>query len=145
VTILGVASINQSVVELKIAQNEKEIREVFYSAEGACMEGVQRLIDTQTIDLNEQIQFWHHSRKEMDTGLIDFRNPQRWKVDGKSEDNAMESALNAKTYIAAVEWKVATGGSLVQTGSRLYQNRVYGYCHKTGNGQIIEMGYYIRY
>ena len=49
------------------------------------------------------------------------------------------------TYMAAVEWGVATGGSLIQTDSRLYQNRIYGLCTRYGTANLIEIGYDLRY
>jgi hypothetical protein len=144
-TILGVASLNTSVVELKIARNEREVRETFCLAEGAVAEGVQRLSALQAVDLNEQYLPWHHPRKSVENNRVDFRDLNRWDVDGLGEDNALVSPMSADTFIAAVEWKVATGGSLVQTQSRLYQNRVYGRCDRYGTGTLVEMGYYLRY
>ncbi len=145
ITIIGIASIDKSIVELKIARNEKEIRETFYLSEAACMEGIQRLIDTEDIDLEEQIQAWHHPRKAETTEMVNFREPSHWDIDGVGQDNGQSSLLKHGTFFAAVEWKVATGGSLLQTGTRLYQNRVYGLCDKYGIENIVEIGYYIRY
>ncbi|MFZ1984114.1 MAG: PilX N-terminal domain-containing pilus assembly protein [Desulfatitalea sp.] len=145
VTILGIAAVSTSVVELKIARNEREIRETFYLAEGAAAEGVQRLNAMSAVDLNEQYVSWHHPRKALASHPVDFRDRSQWDVDGIGEDNGLQSPLAPETFIAAVEWKVATGGSLVQTESRLYQNRVYGLCDKYAAGTIVEIGYYLRY
>ena len=145
ITVLGLASINKSIVELKIARNEREVRELFYLSEAACMEGIQRLQSTDNTDLNEHAQFWHHSKKSISDNRLNFRDPTHWDMDGLTEDNSINSTLNADTYIAAVEWTVATGGSLIQTQSRLYQNRIYGFCDKYDAENIIEMGYYMRY
>lgn len=145
VTIVGIAAINTSVVELKITRNEREIREAFYLAEGAAAEGVQRLTAVSAVDLNEQYLPWHHPRKALASHQVDFRDRSRWDVDGIGADNALPSPLAPDTFIAAVEWKVATGGSLVQTESRLYQNRVYGLCDKYDAATLVEIGYYLRY
>jgi hypothetical protein len=144
-TILGVAALNTSVVELKIVRNEREVRETFGLAEGAVAEGVQRLSATKSVDMNEQFLPWHHPRKAVEENQVDFRDPGRWDVDGVGEDNGLLSPMSSDIFIAAVEWKVATGGSLVQTQSRLYQNRVYGLCNKYDTGTLVEMGYYLRY
>ncbi len=144
-TILGVAALNTSGVELKISRNEREVRETFCLAEGAMAEGVQRLSAVPAVDLNEQYLPWHHPRKAAENNLIDFRDLNRWDVDGLGEDNGLVSPMSSDTFIAAVEWKVASGGSLVQTQSRLYQNRIYGRCDKYGTGTLVEMGYYLRY
>jgi hypothetical protein len=145
VTILGITSIDKSIVELKVARNEKEMREIFYLSEGACVEGVQRLVNTTSIDLEEKIQCWHHSHETLVDNSVDFRSPLHWNVDGMDEDNGLAGSVNPNTYFAAVEWKIASGGSLVQTQSRLYQNRIYGLCDNYGAQTITEIGYYIRY
>lgn len=144
-TILGIASLNTSVVESKIARSEKEYGETFYFTEGAAMECIQRLIDTETVDKNEQFPFWYHSKRASTEQAIDFRSASDWDVDGMGLDNGLMSPAGSDVYMAAVEWKVATGSSLVQTESRLYQNRVYGLCTKYGTNTIIEVGYNLRY
>ncbi len=146
VTILGIMSINTSTVELKISRNEREVRETFYLAEGAAMEGIQRLVDTLDIDLNEQFQFWHHAIEEIEgSQRAFFRDSRNWDVDGQGEDNGLQSPMDSETFIAAIEWDVATGGSLIQTESRLYQNRIYGLCTKYRIDNLIEIGFKMRY
>ncbi len=145
VTILGIMSISISTVELKIGRNEREIRETFYLAEGAVMEGVQRLMNTSAIDLNEQFQSWHHAKADMAQNKIDFRETSQWVVEGSDKDNGLKSALDDHTYLAAVEWQVAGGGSLIQTQSRLYQNRIYGLSKKYNNDNLVEVGFCLRY
>ncbi len=145
VTIIGVMSINTSVVDLKIAQNEKRARQTFYLSEGVAMEGVQRLADTEQIDLEEKHAFWHHSRKQVRADDINFRIFEDWDVDGHGEDNGLPSPMGPNLHMAAVEWRLATGGSAVVTGPRLYLNRVYGLCHRANSEHIVEIGYYKRY
>jgi hypothetical protein len=145
VAILGVMSINTSTVELSIARNEREIREAFYLSEGAAMEGIQRLMDTPRIDLEEKIQFWHHSAEAMKADAIDLRDPQDWDVDGRGEDNGLQSQLDEKAFLAAVEYRLSSGSSAVCTESRLYLNRVYGHSTKYNAVNLVEIGYYLRY
>ena len=120
-TIIGIMSINTSVVEIRIGSNERQLREAFYLSEGGAMEGVQRLTYLSGRDLDEQIAFWHHRLDQIEADHLDFRDPRIWDADGEGEDNALASALSSHSYVAAVEWSVATGGSLIQTDSRLYQ------------------------
>lgn len=145
ISIFGIVSLNTSAVELYIARNERDLREILYLAESAAMEGVQRLLDTKTIDLEETHLFWHHSITDLADMEIDFRNPAHWKLNGDAEDNGCPSSISPHTYMAAVEWDVATGGSLVVTESRLYVNRIYGLCRKNGADDIVEIGYRLRY
>lgn len=145
VTILGIVSINTSVVELNIAHNEQVIRQSFYLAEGASMEGIQRLMGTLDVDLNEHHLPWHHGLKELRAQHVDFRNLSHWDVDLHGQDNAARSLLDDHVFFAAIEKKVATGGSLIQTNSRLYLNTVYGLCTRHKANSLIEVGYYMRY
>ena len=144
-TILGIMSINTSVVELYISRSEREIRESFYLAEGVTMEGIQRLIALPPKDLDEQYIPWHHAKSRLASEGIDFRNPEDWDINGDENDNAVPGALSGDSFLAAAEWAVATGGSLIQTDTRLYQNRVYGLCRRYDADTIIEIGYYLRY
>lgn len=144
-TILGIMSINTAVVEIQIGSNEKQLRHAFYLAEAGVMEGVQRLAAMADKDLDEQIAVWHHPVSEIEAKRMDFRDPEIWDADGQGEDNALASAVSEQTYIAAVEWDVATGGSLIHSDSRLYLNRVYGLCELYNADHLIEVGYAMRY
>lgn len=145
ISILGIMSLNTSVVELRIARNEKEARETFYLSESAAIEGIQRLMDTQQIGLEDKFHFWHHTKKEIKADEINFRDPETWNVNGQGEDNGLQSAMGKQAYIAAVEWELATGSSALVTGSRLYLNRVYGLCTKYNAQHLVEIGFYMRY
>jgi hypothetical protein len=145
ITILGIASINTASVDLQIAGNAKQLRETFYLAEAAAMEGIQRLKHAAPIDLNEQHLFWHHSRQKLEADKIDFRNPEDWDVDCIPPDNGLASSVGKDSFIAAVEWRVATGGSLIATDTRLFVNRVYGRSTKHDADTLLEIGFRSRY
>lgn len=145
VTILGVLSIHTSAVELQIAGTERRMREAFYLAEAAAVEGVQRLVNAESTDMNERYLAWHHSQKDIEAKSIDFRDPLDWDVDRIAPDNGIFATVGEDVFIAAVEWRVATGSSLISTESRLYVNRVYGLCSKNNADTLIEIGYKSRY
>ena len=145
VTILGVVSINTSMVELQIAGNEKLMRESFYLAEAAALEGLQHLMSAEPTVLNEKHLPWHHSRIELGSQGIDFRNPQDWDIDMVDPDNGIPATLAPHTFMAAVEWRVSTGSSLIATDTRLYINRLHGLCTKDDVDTLIEIGYRFRY
>lgn len=146
VMVLGVVSLQTTSVELNISRNERAIRETFYLAEGAAMEGIQRLKAVPAVDLEEGVFFWHHDRDSIGDDKTGFRDHAQWQMDtGGFPHNCMQSAIDPDTYFAAVNWGVAPGGSLVQTGSRLYHHRVYGLCTKHGANQRVEIGYCLRY
>jgi hypothetical protein len=145
ISIIGAMSINTSIVELNIARNERENGQIFYLSESAAMEGVQRLVDSPLIDLEEKIQFWHHDVDAMKAKKINFRDPQKWIVGGSSADNAMQSELDPDAFFAVVEHRLATGSSTIVTESRLYMNKVYGLSTKYNAAYLVEIGYYLRY
>lgn len=145
VTILGVAGLQTTTVELRIARNEREIRESFYLAEAAAMEGVQRLINAAGVDLEEQFAHWHHFRQAMAGNGAGFRDAGHWDCTDSAIGNCLPSPLDRHAFIAAVEWRVAPGGSLLMTESRLVENRVYGLCTKHGAHHVVEIGYLLRY
>ena len=144
-SILGAVSIHTSITDLNISRNEREIEEVFYLSESAAMEGVQRLIDTPTVDLSEKTQPWHHSKLSIKRDKLDFRDPRLWDADGPDRKNAMRSMLDPGSFFAAVETRLASGSSAIVTESRLYMNRVYGLSVKYDAFNIVEIGYYQRY
>lgn len=145
VTILGVMSIQTSAVELQIAGSERRMREAFYLAEAAAVEGVQRLLNAESSDMNERHLTWHHFQKDIEAQSIDFRDPLDWDVDQVAPDNGISASVGEDVFIAAVEWRVATGSSLISTESRLYVNRIYGLCTKNNADTLIEIGYKSRY
>lgn len=144
-TVLGVMSMHSGLIELQLVRNGKEGTKRFYLAESAALEGIQRIADTDSIDLEDKILQWHHAMVDVEKSEIDFRKPEAWRKDGKKGDNAISGTVEKNVYIAAVEWRLATGSSAIVTGSRLYMNRIYGLCNRDEHPFIVEVGYYKRY
>ena len=144
-TLLGMLAIHTATVELAIARNHRDLRQAFYLAEAAAMEGVQRMLNSSAIDLIECHPFWLHSIEDLEQGPFDFSNPEHWQTSDPQQANALQSPLDPSAYIAASESRVAGGGSLIVTSSRLYVNRVYGFCNKYNADHLVQVGYYMRY
>lgn len=145
ISIFGAMSLNFSSVELQISGNERQMREVFYLSESAALEGVQRLENTPRIDLEDKVYYWHHRGDAKGHDKLDFRDLQQWDADGHGEDNARKSALDSKSCFAAVEHRLAAGSSAIVTGPRLYLNQVFGMSDKYKSGNLVEIGYQLRY
>lgn len=145
VTVLGLISLYRSSIERTIAVNARDNRELFYLADGVATEGLQKLSDVDSVDLEETIRVWHHAQKQIVGEGINFREASDWIVSSDDRANCANSLFHPDGYFAAVESRVATGGSLLATQSRLYLNRVYGLCMRKGAYHIIEVGYYSRY
>ena len=145
VTILGLVGIHAAVVDLQIATNHTQMGHGLYLAEGAAMEGVQRLANAATTDLQEQSFFWHHRRSVLEAAHLDLRCTAHWSNPGNLRKLAMESSLGPDVQLAAVEWSLAAGSSMVATQSRLYMNRVYGRSTRFRAEHLVEIGYQLRY
>ena len=145
ITVLAVFGINSSAVQLQIAANHKQMGHGFYLAEGAAMEAAQRISNAPREDLLDHFYFWHHTRREMESASKDENHPQQLPQPGSDTMPALESTLGPNIYLAAVEWGVAPGSSLVATEPRLYLNRIYGKTSRNRADSTIEIGLQKRY
>jgi hypothetical protein len=145
VTVLGLVGIHAGVVDLRIATNHTQMGYGLYLAEGAALEGVQRLANAAATDLQDQSFFWHHSRSALEAMHLDLRCTAQWSNMGNLRKHAMESSLGPDVKVAAVEWGLAAGSSMIATEPRLYLNRVYGRSKRFRADYLVEIGYQLRY
>lgn len=144
-TTFGLLAMEAGMIEMHVVRNAKLHHEMVYHTESAIAEGVQRFEDAEPIDLEEKVLEWHHGRSSLIQAGVDFRRWQDWDCNGSGEDNAVESILDPHRQIAAVEWRLATGSSIVVTEPRRYLNRIYGRYSREAVPMIMEVGYYKRY
>jgi Tfp pilus assembly protein PilX len=145
VTVLGLAGIHAGVVERQIAANHTQVGYGLYLAEGAALEGVQRLANATVTYLREQSFLWHHSRAALDVAHLDLRCAAHWQGVEDLRNIALESSFGPDVQFAAVEWSLAAGSSMVATQPRLYLNRVYGRSARFYAGHLVEIGFQMRY
>lgn len=145
VTVLGLVGINAGVTDLRIAGNHKRLGHALYLAEGAAMEGIQRLANAPVIDLQDRTLLWCHSRSALDAAHLDLRRATHWPDIGHPQAFALQSSLGPDVQIAAVEWSLAAGSSMVATEPRLYLNRVYGRSTRFRADHLVEIGFQMRY
>jgi Tfp pilus assembly protein PilX len=145
VTVLGIVGINAAVVDLQIATNHIQMGHGLYLAEGAALEGVQRLANAATTDLQDRSFSWHHNRSALEAAHLDLRCTADWSNHGNLRKLALESSLGPDVQLAAVEWSLAAGSSMIATQSRLYLNRVYGRSTRFQADHLVEIGYQLRY
>jgi hypothetical protein len=145
VTVLGLAGIHAGVVELQITTNHTRVGYGLYLAEGAALEGVQRLANAATADLQERSFFWHHSRSSLEAAHLDLRQAAHWQEIEDLRIIALESSFGPDVHLTAVEWSLATGSSMVATEPRLYLNRVYGRSARLLADHLVEIGFQMRY
>lgn len=145
VTVLGLVGIHAGVMDLNIAGNHTRLGHGLYLAEGAALEGIQRLADTPTIDLLDRTPFWYNSRSALEAAHLDLRRTAHWPDIGHPQAFALPSTLGPDVQIAAVEWSLAAGSSMVATEPRLYLNRVYGRSTRFQADHLVEIGFQMRY
>jgi Tfp pilus assembly protein PilX len=145
VTVLGLVGIHAGVTDLRIAANHTRLGHGLYLSEGAAMEGIQRLVNTPTVDLQDRTLFWCHSRFALDAAHLDLRRTDDWPDNGHLQAFALQSSLGPDIHIAAVEWSLAAGSSMVATEPRLYLNRVYGRSSRFRADHLVEIGFQMRY
>ena len=145
VTVLGIVSLRAGVVVLQIAANQKHAGYALYQAEAAAMEGIQRLANARNRDLQDRLYSWHHGRADIDALAIDLRRRMDWPQIDRHNSLVQPCLLGSDAQLAAVEWRLAPGSSMVVTEPRLYLNRVYGSANMLRAQCLIEIGYQIRY
>jgi hypothetical protein len=109
------------------------------------LEGVQRLANAATTDLQEQLFFWHHNRSALEAAHLDLRCTAHWSNHENLQKLALQSSLGPDVQLAAVEWSLAAGSSMIATQSRLYLNRVYGRSTRFQAEHLVEIGFQLRY
>jgi hypothetical protein len=145
VTVLGIVGIHAAVVDLQIATNHTQMGHGLYLAEGAALEGVQRLANAATTDLQDRSFFWHHSRTALEAAHLDLRCIAHWSNHENLRKLVLESSLGPDVQLAAVEWSLAAGSSMIATQSRLYLTRVYGRSTRFKADHLVEIGFQLRY
>ncbi len=145
VTVLGLLGLRSGAVELLITANQKQAVYGLYRAEAAALEGIQRLANARSRDLQDRLYNWHHGRASIEASAIDFRRPTDWPRIDRPQTLAEPCLLGPDAQLAAVEWRLAPGSSMVVTEPRLYLNRVYGRSNLLQADCLIEIGYQMRY
>lgn len=141
-TVIGIASINTSSIELKISQNEKVYKQNFNIAESAAMHAVKLIgnMDGQE-DYNDLMPSTTSLVWLSDPGSSSFfENSGSWDYDDTGgDDNAEESADGTYMYAADFEGKQG-GSSLKQGESSINLYSIYGMSQNKGGMALIDTG-----
>ena len=133
-TMLGLSSTTISSIGMRIVANENIYKRNLYLAEGAALESVQNLHDT---DLIHTPPTWVISTAGSAAGMITQA--------GFRENNGQPSAVLTDAGGAPVANRLAVFegavGSLDMTKSRVYAYSVYGWSELNGRLVIVEIGY----
>ena len=161
-TIIGIVSSSNTVLELQIVRNEAIYRRNFYRAESAIVEAAQRLETSSAADLLPITTSYDWLNPAL--GAPDMADMDSWKVDVDppiwvdppnwtpdtlpksfaSNNMDVPADLRNNTRYAAICNGIAAGSSLSMTaGSNLYSYSIYGLFDSTADQgrSLIQMGY----
>jgi Tfp pilus assembly protein PilX len=129
---MGVSITQITSVEMRIAGNERDYKRVFYLAEAAAMEALQRLENAEPVDLKTSTTTleWLH---DDDTDLENRENMKNTDSISTASDVDPDT-----TYFAVIARGITGGSSLsMTTSSRLYSFDAYGYAEQRGRAHIV--------
>lgn len=147
-TILGVSSINNNIIESQIVRNEQIYHQNFYQAEAAAMEAAQALENVTNIDVlrpgsgselpilvTTDIDLW-----QMNAG--DFQNLVTSMLSGTSGAAASSVVVANQAFFSVNAEGIVPGGSLSMTNtSSIYGFKIYGSSNDNNGNSFITIGY----
>lgn len=138
-TMIGIVSTDNTVVELQIVRNETIYRQNFYRAESAVIEGAQVMEDS-TLTIPPSLPWIQKT-----TTAPNMENVSNWNPGNSNLSNNMNNPLTNETRYAAIFIK-KVGSKKMTNPDSLYLYHVYGLFDSTSQGRsMIRMGYNKRF
>ena len=140
-TIMGVAAINTSNIEILISSNDRSYKQNFYRSEAAAYEAAQIVEDAVDADLMPATTQYTNWLRGIGT---DMTIPSNWNT-GNSQVSGIDA--DANTSYAVIMTGIAGGGSLDMTlPSQLFEYAIYGlYLNPNTGRSLIGIGYRKRF
>jgi hypothetical protein len=139
-TLIGILATRTSNTEVLIAGNEIQGKMAFYNAEGACMEGVERLMAQAEADLVSRppAPNWVFEA----AAAADLTRFENWDFDDAGgDDTAVESTFNQGGAVAFAVQERGVSGSMVMTKkTQVRSYAVFGLNNDRTGRLIIEAG-----
>ncbi len=135
-TFLGIGATTVSMIEVRVAANDKIFKQGFYLAESAAMEALQRIEDASADTLRSGSISWFASQPE-DISEI--------SGSGWSGSVSSVSSMDGDTRYSAVNQGVSSGSSLGMGGSNLHSFAVFGRFGGPRGRCLVEAGYRKRF
>ena len=143
-TIMGIAAINTSNIEILISSNDRSYKQNFYRSEAAAYEAAQRVEDADDADLMPATTAFTWLQ-----GIgTDMTIPSNWDpTDTTGNSHVSDIDADANTSYAVIMTGIAGGGSLDMTlPSQLFEYAIYGLYLKPNAGRsLIGIGYRKRF
>lgn len=140
-TIMGIAAINTSNIEILISSNDRSYKQNFYRSEAAAYEAAQIVEDAVDADLMPATTQYTNWLRGIGT---DMTIPGNWNT-GNSQVSGIDA--DANTSYAVIMTGIAGGGSEEMTApSQLFEYAIYGLYLKSNAGRsLIGIGYRKRF
>jgi len=139
-TLIGILATRTSNTEVLIAGNEIQRKMAFYTAEGACMEGVERLMAQAEADLVSRppVPGWVFEA----SAAADLTRVENWDFDGANgDDTAVASTLNPGGAVGfAVVERGVTGSMVMTKKTQVRSYAVFGLNSDRTGRLIVEAG-----
>lgn len=137
-TIIGIASLNTSNTEARIAAQENVYQKNFYNAEGATLEAVELMENTSNLKTAGL------SWLELTVGSVssnDIYDKSFWQS-GNGTVTPQASAALADTQFLVISEGTVTGTSLAMGSAKVHAYTIYGRAAPPNSGEaIIQIGY----
>jgi hypothetical protein len=138
-TLIGILATRTSNTEVLIAGNEIQRKMAFYNSEGACMEGVELLMDRNNDDLvtRPPVPNWVFEAPGPDLTRVD-----NWDFDGlNGDDTAVASTIKPGGAVAFSVVERGVSGSMVMTKkTQVRSYAVFGLNNDRTGRLIVEAG-----
>jgi len=149
-TVVGIAALNSSTIELRISGNDRVAKRNFYDAESAAFEAGARLEAEGNV--NELVaarssKLWLQAPSGGQDPVLNAANT--WQNPGFNNFIvASVAAGNQVVRLAAVDHGIARGArgsSLRMTASAVHDYHLFGYAQLNNSWKLIEIGYKKRF
>ena len=144
-TMIGIVSTDNTVVELQIVRNETIYRQNFYRAESAVIDGAQVMEDSTLTIPPSPLRPWIQTLASLPVP-DHMENVSNWNAGNSNLSNNMNNPLTNETRYAAIFIK-KVGSKKMTNQDSLYLYHIYGLFDSTsGQGRsMIRMGYNDRF
>ena len=137
-TIIGLAASQTATVDIQVAGNHMRYKKNFYRAEGAALDAIQRMEDT---DLGSTSLDFISVNPSIVTDVEVAANWQGVNTLGGVTAVASEIDTAHAKFVAYSEGVIHTGESLDMTKTKIFQYKVFGRCEENNGTSLIEIGY----
>jgi hypothetical protein len=142
-TIIGIASTNISNTEVRISAHELFHQQNFYRAEGATLQAIDRMEDSENPETEDPPLDWMTQTTANSDNLLesgDLFNSTFWK--NGSGDATPEASAFPDTRFVAVAEGIVEGESLDMGSTKIHSYKIVGHSARPNKGSVtIEVGY----